>query len=81
MLKINCVIIKTSMIKFTSILRLYTDCTGKSSEMSQVAGEARLGFKFQTKAGMRWLAREWRSLEGISRVGIARRVSLPSLPS
>lgn len=32
------------IIKLVSVLRSYTDCSGQSSDMSWVAGEASLGF-------------------------------------
>lgn len=52
-------------MKSVSILRLYTDCTGKSSEISWAAGEASLGFKFYTDNAGLMVLRVWQKSPGV----------------
>lgn len=57
----------TVIIKLVSILRLYTDCSGKSSEMSWVAGEASLGFKFYRDNAEFMVLRVWQKSPGVKK--------------
>lgn len=55
------------IIELISILRLYADCSGKNSEMSWVAGEASLGFKFYRDNAEFMVLRVWQKSPGVKK--------------
>lgn len=56
-----------TVIKLVSLTSVYTDYNGKSSEMSWVAGEARLGFKFYRDNAEFMVLRVWQKSPGVKK--------------